>query len=268
MTLIVAWRQGSTLRVVADTRIASPTSSGALILTDHGPKILITPIVAYDKSNSRRQEYPSVGFAFAGSTLIGQTVHAISSTCLQNLSGDVGKAAPALKEVADLYLKCMVTCTKEMVGMQGKYPPLEAFLFGYCTTLKELLIYHLRTVIEGDEVRIRHDGFFVNEDDAYHIGSGVPKFCEIFEEYRARNEPLSPLENFELVLSGNKVSSVGGSHQYAVVTPTGVSLVPSLVKVDGESFGCRLEVLGCDLGDLEPVGNFSIGHFAMAAGSP
>jgi hypothetical protein len=145
-------------------------------------------------------------------------------------------------------------------------PIFEAFIFGFCPKLQDYLVYHLRpTVIDG-LLNIRHDGHYVTFGGAFVIGSGREEFKRILADHNRIGEPLSVFENFELVLNGKKVPSVGGSRQYAAATLRGVELVPGLIPVDGEPGQCRIEVLGCDVSTLGDVGNYSIGHSAIGAG--
>jgi hypothetical protein len=250
--------------VAADTRISDPSpTGGALPYTDGGPKIFTVPVAVHNNVNglSRKVTFPSFGFAYAGSSLIAQSVHALASTCLQNLSGELADQGPSLKDVADLYLRCATRYTKEMLGWKpSHYPAFEAFIFGRCPKLADYLVYHLRTTVDDGVVNLRHDGHYVEEGSALHIGYGVPEYRRIFDEYKARGEPLSAFENFELVLTGRKVPSVGGSRQYASASRSGVELRPALIPVEGEGFSCRLEVLGVDLSDFGSVGNYEIGY--------
>jgi hypothetical protein len=264
MTLVVCWRQAEKVIVAADTRISQAgPSGGALPLTDGGPKIFTIPITAYEAQDKqvRSRSFAPMGFAYAGSSLVAQSVHALASTCLQNLSGPSNLQGPSLKDVADLYLKCAVRYTKEMLGWRpGRYPGFEAFIFGFCPHLKDYLVYHLRTTVDDEMVNIRHDGHYVETGSAFHIGSGVSEFVRILRDYKERGQSLTVWENFELVLTGSKVPSVGGSRQYASVTPNGVQLTPALIPMEGENHSCRIEVLGCDVTELGSVGGFSLAH--------
>ena len=263
MTLVVCWRDNQSLTVVADTKISA---EGLVTYTDGGPKIFQVPITAYaiEEEKIRRRTYPSMGFAYAGSTLIAQSVLAMASTCLQNLSGDIDRLGPSMLEVADLFLKCATQYTKEMLFWRPKqYPGFEALIFGFCPKLGDYLVYHLMTTIDGEMVNMRHEGHYAVVGSAFSIGSGVEEFRRIFEDYKVRGEAITAFENFELVLTGCKVPSVGGSRQYATATSQGVDLVPVMIPVEGEDFGCRIEVLGCDVLRLGPVGDYSIAHKVM-----
>lgn len=263
MTLVVCWRTGDGLTVAADTKISG---DGDATLTEGGPKIFQVGIAAYQKigGQTRKRIYPSMGYAYAGSSLIAQSVLAMATTCLQNLSGDVGKAGPSLLNVADLFMKCAVQYTKEMLFWRpGQYPGFEAFIFGYCPNLKDFLVYHLRTTAEDGLVNIRHDGYYVEHGKCFHIGSGVSEFVKLYNEYKSRGEPLSPFENFELVLTGKRVRSVGGSRQYASASRRGVELLPAFIPVEGETYSGRIEVLGCDVSSFGDVGEYSVAHYVI-----
>jgi hypothetical protein len=267
VTLVVCWREADSITVAADTRISQVApGGGALPYTDGGPKIFTVPMVVHQNvlGKPQRRSLPNFGFAFAGSSLIAQSVHALASICLQNLSGALTGDGPSLRQVADLYMRCSVQYTKEMLSWRPhQYPALEAFIFGYCPNLKDYLVYHLRTTVDDGVVNLRHDGHYVEEGSAFHIGSGVSEFIRVFEEHKERREPLTPFENFELVITGRKVPSVGGSRQYASASRDGVELRPALIPVEGDAFSCRIEALGCDLSELGSVGEYAVGHHVI-----
>lgn len=264
MTLVVCWWENDGMLVAADTRISEVgLGGGALPYTDGGPKIFTTPVIIHQtvEGEVQKRVLPSFGFAYAGSSLIAQSVHALASLCLQNLSGSLVGVGPSLKEVSDLYMRCAVQYTKEMLAWRpNQYPAFEAFIFGFCPALKDFLVYHLRTTVDDGMVNIRHNGHYVEKGTAFHIGSGTTEFVRIFNEYKERDEPLSVFENFELVLTGHKIPTVGGSRQYASASQAGVELQPVLIPVEGDGFSCRIEALGCDLSEIGSVGAYAVGH--------
>lgn len=260
MTLVVCWRDNESLILAADTKISGDS---AVTYTEGGPKLFLVPVIAHANRNGQifKHNYPSFGFAYAGSSLIAQSVHAMASTCLQNLSGDEIYVSPSIFDVADLFMKCAGQYIKEMMFWRpSTVPAFEAFIFGHCPEKRDYLIHHLKISLKGDELNVGHEGHYVEQGSAFFIGSGANEFVKVHEKYRDDAIPLSVYENFELVLTGKKVPSVGGSRQFAIATSEGVELVPALIPVADEDHGCKIEILGCDVLNFGKVGNYSIGH--------
>lgn len=263
MTLVACWFARGELTVAADTRLSnSGDTGGAVRITDRATKIFTTPVsIAERKGKSwRHRDYPPIGFAFAGSSLFANSIQAVAAISLQNLFGKIGGIGPSIFEIAELYERVTKLIGDDIGESQGRFPDLQAFVFGYCRRKKENSLWALATHVEANELQITLDELNTQDGIAYAIGSGADEFVRIHGEHRAEGVTLTPFDNFELVVRSGKVPSVSSHRQYATCTKGGARLVPALVPSKSKDDPVTISIIGCDARELGPVGTFSVGH--------
>lgn len=256
MTLILAWRTNAGLCVLADTRI----SGGGEIQTDAGPKIFLTPIVINQwvdgQFETEKANRPTLGFAFAGSTLSAQSTHAIAVTCLQNLVARQPGEHPTVEDVAAFYARCGA----QLVDERRSHRAVSGYefagvIFGRSALDETCEIFEV-------SVRIGQDGKAIGEYEKvvldqtaplYLLGSGQRAGLDLVNEALARGDLVQPGEILRKMVASPDLVDVGGHLQLAVSARDGVSLRPILRGGLNVSF----KVLGLDIATLGHVGQFS-----------
>lgn len=148
MTAIAIWlnnesQEHPTLWVAADTRIsASPTER---ILLEDGAKIFPLQIVCREPGAngffSKVSYFHSIGFCFAGNTLMGQNAYLSLAPLLSNLISPAGYA-PSMADIAQYVHTYLQLTFDDYKGRVGEHAIFEAALFGYCHSIKALAIVH------------------------------------------------------------------------------------------------------------------------------
>jgi hypothetical protein len=145
MTLIVCWSNQDILYCLGDTRI----SQSAETVTDTGTKIFLVPIKThvYNDSTVTSTSHHTLGFAFAGSTLLASNTHAIASTCTQLLHNSEDKCIPSLLSIARIYAKVGEYVTKDANSRKHRhFLNFQALIFGFCPVERKLQLAELSPV--------------------------------------------------------------------------------------------------------------------------
>lgn len=252
MTLVMAWRSEKMLTVCTDTRIESESKER---LTDVGQKLFHVPIemtpFGLDAEPIRK---PSVGFAFAGNTLMAQSCCAIASTCLVSLSAREDRGiAPAA--IAHFFERSAEYVSRERAFLRPRTPSrFEAIVFGWDTSADAPFVYEIK-VKPGEAgmeaTSVRKD---VPVGGLLYFGSGAGFIADALRDTEQDDSPRTSVNQLmEAAIDASELRSVGGAMQFATASCEGVRLRP-LMRV-GPTGRAEFLVLGCDIRRLmEPEG--------------
>ena len=146
MTAIAIWRNDEvagnpSLWAAADSKVSY--SNGKQLIGD-AVKVMSLPIICRrpDKDGFFSDAYfvHTLGYCFAGSTLLGQNTYIALSMILSNLKSETSYV-PSIKEIACqilAYLKATFSDYSSIVGEQSLF---KTALFGYCHKTQQLEIF-------------------------------------------------------------------------------------------------------------------------------
>lgn len=174
----------------------------------------------------------------------------------QNLLVKIFDEGPTVREVAELYARCAKLVVDERRRWQRTDIHLfEALVFGRSTQSATSQAFALLVSIGDDataEVSVEEAIF----DDLHLItlGDGDEQVQALVEAGLSSNEPMMPWEVLQSVIVDQQVTTVGGSQQIAVSTPSGVELRPIFTST---ADGARdLKILGFSLKDIGLMGGY------------
>lgn len=249
MTLIMFWRNGPDIVVIADTQL----SFNSKPTVDSAPKIFAIPIAISAGAEPKR--YPDMGFAFAGHTAAGQMTHALGSAGCRNLVGDLGSAGPSVKDVADYFSRCAVEVGNAILQ---KFPTgdcaFEGLVFGLEGGQAVAYSFELgkgmdRMMCKAVE-KIDFDRCII-----HGIGVGLDRVTKFFTDSFDQGVKAHPLDALAAMIADDEYPTIGGRIQAAIVGQYGVELKPVLwIDVDGRGNG---GYMGFDQMRLGAVGEFS-----------
>lgn len=261
MTLVLLWKNGSDVVVIADTLFRS----GGRNALEVGPKIFSIPvrIEAYGDHEEPARHCLDMGFAFAGHTAAGQVTHAIASAGLRNLTGPSGSSAPSVAAVSDYYARCAV----QVVGEIRKFFPsdkclFEGVVFGWENEGAVAYSFEIGVDAEG-EATSKSEPMDFKRFGLYGLGQGVAEVQDFIDRSWAAGRKASPYEALEAIIEDEHVPGVGGSIQAATVSVRGVELKPVLWidnggLAKGGYMGIDQDRLGT-VGDLLPLSMRPVG---------
>lgn len=249
MTLLLIWKDGRDMVVIADTLF------GGVTRVEFGPKIFPIPIrTAAFENDDAPINHLDMGFAFAGHVNPGQFTHIIASTGLLNLLGPKGAPPPTVKEVAEFYARTAERVVGEFRKENGSDAyRFEGLVFGW--EGNDSIAYTFDIDIKGrHEVSCKVEVMDFEKFGLYAIGSGHDRIQEMINEYFVTGHRISPYEALQRLIDEGSIRSVGGSQQAAVANDRGVEL-----KVIGTVQNGKLEqikFMGCDIEELGTIGQF------------
>ncbi|MCY1217884.1 hypothetical protein D9M68_430810 [compost metagenome] len=276
MTAIAIWRNDEapshpSLWVAADSRV---TAQRHTVLVEDAAKVLSLPIVcrAQNQEGFFTEVYHShsVGYCFAGSTLMGQNVYLGLTPLLSNLISPV-RYVPSLEDVAAHLFSYLRRSFDDFKVRAGSTAMFEAAMFGACPRTKSLCVYHFRPKLKEGVYELtctRHatlqDGEFV------YLGDESIRVSQAIAD--ARTEPCLPgrpksrlpryvIEDF---INDPTYETIGGDVQLAVADWAGFRpYILCKPRVPGEP-QAYLSYLGRELTeDIRTVGHAIVGGPAM-----
>src|SRR5690606_2128125 len=145
MTLIASWvnnedRNNPSIWTLGDTKVSSVDGEETLSL-EHG-KVFELQIICANSglppSPSNRVFQHSIGFAYAGSSLVGLNSYATLNTILSNIS-TIDKLPPSLEEICETVSKIIRYYSASFCNDKMAF---EAMIYGYCVITNRLARYH------------------------------------------------------------------------------------------------------------------------------
>lgn len=252
MTLVLLWKSGSDMIVIADTLFRS----GGRNSLEIGPKIFSIPICieVYGEKEESPNHCPDMGFAFAGHTAAGQVTHAIASASLRNLSGRTAGAAPSVVAVSNYYARCAAQVVDEI---RKHYPSdecrFEGVVFGWEN--EGAVAHSFETGVDAvGRATSKSEPMDFNRYGLYGLGQGFAEVQNFIDRNWAAGHKASPYEALEAIIEDEGVPSVGGSIQAATASVRGVELKPVL-RIDNSGLA-KGGYMGIDQGRLGTVGDF------------
>lgn len=250
------------LTVCADTRIAG----GDGPITDIGQKLFQVPVdVTPFGVDARSIPKLSVGFAFAGNTLMAQSCCAIASTCLSSLSVKSASEEISPSSIASFFAKSAEYVSHERRFLKPGMPArFQAMIFGWDVDQQVPYIYNVEVdEFEGAQAATC-ERYEIAVGSMAYFGSGAPFIGSMFDALEQDGQPktVAPHRMMEAAIAASNLQSVGGSLQFATASRDGVRLRP-FMRVD-ETGMAEFSVLGCDIRRLMEAGGPIPGAGAVA----
>lgn len=278
MTAIAIWfnnesQEHPTLWVAADSRI-SASQTGRVLLED-GAKIFPLQIVCREPGAdgffSKVSYFHSIGFCFAGNTLMGQNAYLSLAPLLSNLISPTGYA-PSMADIA-LYVHTYLQRTfDDYKSRVGEHAIFEAALFGYCHSIKGLAIIHFRPqmsdgmcVLGASTKNGMRTGEFQYLGDKKDLMT--KRLSEALSGMSSPGRPISRMPRYVIqdCIDDESLPSIGGDLQLGIASSFGfqpLALCKPRIVGQPEAF---LSYLGRELTtELLHVGEARVGFPALA----
>ncbi|TLS80661.1 hypothetical protein [Photobacterium damselae] len=238
MTSIVIWKndeESGALWACSDSRITQSNSK----MMDSCSKIFTIPVICHIKNDVHRLNpiyITSIGFAFAGGTLINQNVKDFLSVALSSLLSvtdvtDKQSLFNNLPSIHDIASKSVAIAKSLMLEVGQSFPRNTLFeysIFGYCHKKGDYVAYHVchkdgRGNVEIEESNIYDGNQLIMGDKT----RDVLNYIEIFRESSIPNSLAwwrAPLKALKKIVENDEVETIGGWLQIALATPLGVNI--------------------------------------------
>ncbi|AWB34717.1 hypothetical protein [Orrella marina] len=278
MTAIAIWfnnesQEHPTLWVAADSRI-SASQTGRVLLED-GAKIFPLQIVCREPGAdgffSNLSYFHSVGFCFAGNTLMGQNAYLSLAPLLSNLISPTGYV-PSMADIARYVHTYLQRTFDDYKSRVGKHAIFEAALFGYCHSIKALAIIHFRPqmsdgmcVLGASTKNVMRTGEFQYLGDKNELMT--KRLSEALSGVPAPGRPISRMPRYVIqdCIDDESLPSIGGDLQLGIASSFGfqpLALCKPRIVGQPEAF---LSYLGRELTtELLHVGEARVGFPALA----
>lgn len=172
MTTVACWfnhtnPEEPSIWIAADSKLSTP-NGGSLL--DSASKVFPLPVNCFSANSEGAFQKMvwtgSLGFAFAGSAIVGMNTYTSLMTCLQNLCvvpidlpSHVRTAAnlsalglPALEDVARFAAELLRRYSTQAAFTSGPGALCEIAIVGLCPVSKELKMFHVKTIPRNGEI--------------------------------------------------------------------------------------------------------------------
>lgn len=271
MTVAVVWAEDGALWAAADTRISTGRiSPSAQILTDHGPKILLLPLVVRQPGTlnffDKTRLATTIGFAFAGSVPPALATHALCSAVLQSLSALPLAPLPSFSEIAEFVRRCSEQYIQDWGALSPNGARFSSLLFGRCPNKGT---FEVVQIAPTDERVFPITAIRADTSQPIAIGSGASAFHVQLKALREGEEHFGrktrlPLLAIESMVSEQSQNDVGGAIQLARTNFAGAELFSRTTPVVPGKPEARMTFLGIDIRDLGPIGQCFVGMTSVA----
>lgn len=272
MTAIVVWRNEEipaqpSLWVAADSRVS--TASGSTLLED-AAKVLTLPVVCRwpgpEGFFSEIGLAHSLGYCFAGSTLMGQNAYLALVPLLGNLCA-TGGYVPAMYDIATFvhrFLRLTFDGYKVRVGEGAVF---EVCLFGFCPRTGELEAYRFYPTHDDDAVVMAcdalgglRDGAFVYLGDCRAVASARIEAALGDSSQPAIAQYRSPRRVIQQLIDDPGFPTIGGDVQLGIANAFGFRPYKLMKPRPGKAPSAYISYLGHDLTeDLFCLGDAIVG---------
>ncbi len=266
------------LWAAADSRVSSHDQrSSRKTIIDDAVKIMGLPLIARapDPSGFFSEVYyaHTVGYAFAGSSLMGQNAYLALVPLLSNLIS-LERRPPALADVAD-YVARLLNRTFDETKHRGKESLFEVAIFGFCSCRQSLATYHFapNASVEtrgGMAIKMTPCENLKDQDFIY-LGDNKASMRDAVEKaFKGPNVPGRPASRAPRYVIADCIEdvscgSIGGDLQLAIADREGfrpLALLKPRVIGTPEAY---LSYLGHELDQsMQQVGSLGIGVKGMA----
>jgi hypothetical protein len=271
MTVAVVWSEDGCLWSAADTRVSTGrVSDTAQVLTDHGPKILLLPVVVHQPGSHGFFDKvclaTNIGFAFAGSVSPALATHALCSAALQSLTSFPSAPLPTFEEIVDFIRRSAERYMQEWSVLSPNGARFAALIFGWCPKENGPRVFNIQPTVEGPFKVLATQA---DVSDPIAIGSGSKGFHDNLRTLRRDGEPYGrrsrlPLLAIESMITAKARPDVGGAIQLARASPAGTNLYSRCSPIIPGKPEARMTFLGVDIRDLGTIGPCAVGMTAVA----
>jgi hypothetical protein len=263
MTAILSWfnREKDNLpylMTVGDTKITGSDT----ILTLEGAKVLELPIKCKDISKIPHEIYfnSSIGFAFAGSSLVGLNVYCYLQTIFSNLGGT--REQNNLPDYKSICLKAKEIISLYTSSIQGVS---ELMLSGFCPKSKIPFICIIKPVkIHGEiEYEIEMKDTFSSDVEIMLIGDKKQEIRGLVEAELSSqttrgvlNYWRAPVKILNEIIEDKKFETIGGNLQLATISQTNYDTYAIVVPIKGQEPKATMKFRNFDIFEEsgKPVG--------------
>lgn len=274
MTSIVVWKNSEaepqSIWAVGDTRVTSEERR----VIERAPKILVLDIACARPGTDGflTEEYwrHSLGFAYSGNTLIGQSAFIGASSFLDSLAHPTGDAIPSLGQIADLVTSVLMSLRISYYKSQLSWPSISVLLFGYCHVEGRLKVIKLLGDHDGPGTQAATQDLKA-PDTTVIIGSSTSEVDDQIRAHRSSCEPFqidwwrAPVAAVESRIADDSDPNVGGGLQLVIATKRRAQIFQIPRPLEPGRPEATLELFGLD--PVSVVGPCVIARPAMALGS-
>lgn len=275
MTSIAIWcneeAEGNpSLWVAADSRI----TAGQAILLEDAAKVIGLPVVCRSSGPSGFFSHVyhehTVGYCFAGSTLMGQNSYLGFAPMLNNLISPE-QYVPSMADIAQHVLSFLRLTFDEYKIRAGQAAVFEAAIFGFCPRSNVLSTYHFHPQMINNTVQISSTAYIgmTSYDFVYLGDDGNSMRAEIRSAFAGEGAPERPLSRMPRYVIQDRIDdeaseTIGGDIQLAIADRFGFRpLTLCKPRVNGQP-AAYMSYLGRELTeDIGFVGEAIVGMTAM-----
>lgn len=267
MTAIAIWRNDEvdgnpSLWAAADSRVSG--ANGNLLIAD-AVKIFSLPIICRRPGStgffSEVYFVHTLGYCFAGSTLMGQNAYLGIAPLLSNIMSATSYI-PSIEDIARQILAYLNVSFEEYRRVAGQQSLFEVAIFGYCHVTQKLEIFHFRPRLVHDLYEIAleahqdlktNDFVYLGDDKA----SLQAEITNAFNDEALPGRPASRAPRFVIQdrIVNDESPTIGGDLQLGIADKFGLRPF-ALVKpyIEGQP-AAYTSYLGRELtGDLTTIG--------------
>gem|GEM_PF-1891451 len=195
---------------IGDTLI----TSGDLNLSFESSKIfeINVTIRPFNSLFGRPQFSQQVGYAFAGSSMVGLNTFATLSGILSNLTGRP-QAVPSIKNIAATALKIIDTYASSICSPSNNF---EALIYGYCYRSTTFKRFHISKLANSNSAcfgihQIPDNEIFLMGDKKQEIYDAISQLRE--NPSKGMSEHRIPVYVLSDIINDRKYPTIGGSIQ-------------------------------------------------------
>ena len=205
-----------------------------------------------------------VGFAFAGSTLLGHSIYALGSQLARAVYTHKTVGPHPLSAIAELFAFAYDAVMRDYNEKRVHHQSCEVSIFGYCPSTLAAEIYHIRAMYDGGNFNVQYGPLLPGR---YLILGERAKFRDHIRTYMDRristSEPIIISEPFSSYINDPNNRNVGGSIQYCNVTGLEIRIDPTIEIRNGVG---RQQLYGVDLKDITKTEDvYQVGDMARGA---
>lgn len=254
IVLVISSKNNDEINAYSDSRISDKNP-----LLDGVAKLLPLSVRVFDVNNKVIFSN-SFGFAFAGSSLVAQTVYSFASASLQALRTDTGNEIPSLEEVSKFIAFVLKNTAKEMGSkvIPATRVQTSLFIFGYCPVEKARKLFKAETQI-SPTFEILFAELNVAEEATCHCIGDQIAIDMLIAKQSSTGTVDYPTELNNLIKSSD-APMVGGDLQAMIANELGASITPILHKTEGHPD--KWNLLNQDFSDIT-VGPCHFKHKAI-----
>jgi hypothetical protein len=276
VTSIVVWPnfelpQTPSLWVVGDTLVSA---AGQPLIGD-AAKIFILPVICRSPGLQGffSEEYfsHSLGYCFAGSTLMGQNSYLAIAPLLSNLIS-VNRYVPSMMDIAEFMMRHLERAYNQYKVQAAAFAAFEVCLFGWCHRENSLEVWHFFPKLRDGEMRMtstRHASMVFG--DFIYLGSHKDHASRLLKEAFAQpSKPGAPSQRaprrvVQNLIDDEAYPEIGGDQQLAIADQHGFQAYTLLRPRALGSPEAFMSYLGIELSvENSSVGEARVGGPGMA----